>query len=309
VGCPYACSYCTDTVFYRRRFNALRAARVVEEVTGLVAINRLREVALLDSNFLVDTRRALEIARGFLRSPVRFHWTFQASTDLLCRLGDDEVRLLGESGLRHIGFGTESGSEEVLLRMEKHHQRIDDMFEAARKCRQAGIRTTFNLILGFPGETDDDRRKTFRVMAAIARRFDNVSFSPNIFTPYPGIPAWAELTKLGVRQPDSLQAWSDLSLGTSILPWLQGAAYRRMRRSISFFLLNNELNGAARRLNLSRLRRRMLRAAQRPLYWRLENDFFEWPIELLLSRANARLAARRSLITGRVLDHCQEDSC
>ena len=29
VGCPYACNYCTDMVFYKRRFNAYRAERVV----------------------------------------------------------------------------------------------------------------------------------------------------------------------------------------------------------------------------------------------------------------------------------------
>ena len=37
VGCPYACNYCTDTVFYKRRFNAYSAKRVVREVTALVA--------------------------------------------------------------------------------------------------------------------------------------------------------------------------------------------------------------------------------------------------------------------------------
>lgn len=29
VGCPYACNYCTDMVFYKRRFNALEPTRVV----------------------------------------------------------------------------------------------------------------------------------------------------------------------------------------------------------------------------------------------------------------------------------------
>ncbi len=77
---------------------------------------------MLDSNFLVDTRRAVEIARGFLASGLRFRWTFQASTDLLCRMSDEEVRLLGDSGVSHIGFGTESASAEVLEKMDKHHQ-------------------------------------------------------------------------------------------------------------------------------------------------------------------------------------------
>jgi anaerobic magnesium-protoporphyrin IX monomethyl ester cyclase len=301
VGCPYACNYCTDTVFYHRRFNALPASRMVDEVTSLARRHRLTDVALLDSNFLVDTRRAVEIARGFLDSGTRFAWTFQASTDLLCRMSDADVQLLGASGVSHIGFGTESGSEDVLLRMNKPHQRIDDMFEAARKCRQAGIRTTFNLIFGYPGETDADRAETFRVMSAIARQFDNVTFSPNIFTPYPGLPIWDELRRSGLQEPDRLEAWSGFALGSSELPWLRGGLRERIQRSISFFLLNNQITKAARRAAPGGLRRSALRALQRPLYWRLERQRFGWPMELWLMRAKKRLVLRRSLVTGRSL--------
>ncbi|MGA2431601.1 MAG: cobalamin-dependent protein, partial [Candidatus Acidiferrum sp.] len=95
VGCPYACNYCTDMVFYKRKFNALSAERVVSEVTGLVERYRIEEVAMLDSNLPVDWRRAVEIAQGFLDSKLRFNWTFQASTDFLCRMSDDDVRMLG----------------------------------------------------------------------------------------------------------------------------------------------------------------------------------------------------------------------
>jgi anaerobic magnesium-protoporphyrin IX monomethyl ester cyclase len=72
VGCPYACNYCTDMVLYNRRFNAYSAEHVVAELTDLVARYRLTEVSLLDSNFLVDIRRAVALARGILDSGVRF---------------------------------------------------------------------------------------------------------------------------------------------------------------------------------------------------------------------------------------------
>ena len=74
VGCPYACNYCTDMVFYKRRFNALSAERVVAELIDLVTRYRIEEVALLDSNFPVQLPRALEIARGILASGVKFRW-------------------------------------------------------------------------------------------------------------------------------------------------------------------------------------------------------------------------------------------
>ena len=241
LGCPYACHYCTDQVFYERRFNAYPVSRVVADVTGLVEQHRLEEVAFLDSNFPVNVRRAIDIARGFIDAKVRFSWTFQASTDLLCRMSDDEVCLLGQAGVTHMGFGTESASETVLESMNKKHQRIDDMFETARKSQQAGIRVTFNLILGYPGETEADRVETFRVMSDIFQRHSNVSFSPNIFTPYPGIPIWPELKAMGVREPESLEEWADVGLGSNHLPWLQGAELLRLNEMLEEFLLNNRI--------------------------------------------------------------------
>ncbi len=297
IGCPYACNYCTDMVFYNRRFNPLEANRIVEEVTGLVERHRLDEVALVDSNFLVDVRRAVAIARGFLESGKRFRWTFQASTDLLCRISDDDVRVLAESGVSHIGFGTESASPEVLRRMNKAHQEIPDMFEAARKCRQAGIRATFNLIFGYPGELEEHRNQTLGVMGEIAERFDNITFSPNLFTPYPGIPIWPELRDLGLKEPGSLAEWADVGLGRAELPWLAADADRTLQRSMRYFLLDHHVNKVRRRSH-SRVQRWTLSLLRRPLHWRLRHHFFHWPVELWISMAREWLVVRRSLLTG-----------
>ena len=297
IGCPYACNYCTDMVFYNRRFNPLEAERIVEEVTGLVDRYRLDEVALVDSNFLVDVRRAVAIARGFVERRAKFRWTFQASTDLLCRMSDEEVALLAASGVSHIGFGTESASPEVLRRMNKAHQRIPDMHEAARKCHRAGIRTTFNLIFGYPGEENADRNQTLRVMGEIAGRFDNVTFSPNLFTPYPGIPIWPELRQMGLKEPGSLVEWAGCGLGQAELPWLDRAACRSLQRSMSYFLLENHMNKAQRRAR-SALARWMVGVLRKPLHWRLRRHFFEWPVELWISMARRWLVVRRSLLTG-----------
>ncbi len=241
LGCPYACNYCTDQVFYDQTFNAYPPGRVVGEVADLVSRYRLTEVAFLDSNFPVNVSRALEIARGFIEARASFRWTFQASTDLLCRMTDEEVCLLGESGVSHMGFGTESGSEKVLALMSKKHQRIDEMVETARKAAKAGIRVTFNLILGYPGEMESDRTETFRVMTDISRRYSNVSFSPNIFTPYPGIPVWPQLESMGVIKPKNLEEWADVGLGSNHLPWLQGEALQQLKRTLKAFLRNTQV--------------------------------------------------------------------
>ncbi|HEV2420039.1 MAG TPA: radical SAM protein [Terriglobia bacterium] len=307
VGCPYSCNYCTDQVFYKRRFNAYKADRVVREVTELVERYHLDEVAFLDSNFPVDVRRAVEIGRGILASKAKFRWTVQASTDLLCRMSDEDVQLLAESGLTHMGFGTESASQEVLTLMNKKHQRIQDMFETARKTERAGVRVTFNLILAYPGETEQDRLQTFRIMSDIARQYSNVSFSPNIFTPYPGIPIWPQLKTLGVLEPQSLEEWSDLPLGQNVLPWLKGEELRRLRRMLAFFLLNNQIRKAAS--SSPWLRRGVRRALGAPVRWRLQTRYLAFPWELWLARMTERLVTRRSLLTGQSLSHSFQEVC
>jgi len=300
IGCPYACNYCTDMVFYNRRFNPLDVSGVVSHIVKLVREHLLEEVSLVDSNFLVDTRRAMAIARGLLASEVRFRWTFQASTDLLCRLSDEDVQVLGKAGVSHIGFGTESASPEVLRKMRKAHQHIEDMFEAARKCLQAGIRVTFNLIFGYPGEEDEHRNETLRVMGQIADKYENVTFSPNLFTPYPGIPIWPQLRELGLPEPDRLEEWAAVGLGTMPLPWLSPDSSKALQRSMSYFFLSNRIAKTSKK-SRSPVAKTCWKLLRKPLHWRLKHHAFDLPFELWLSMAQQWLIVRRSLLTGEPL--------
>ncbi len=289
VGCPYACHYCTDQVFYGRRVHAQGAEGAAAEMCELAVRYRITHFPLVDSNFLVDTRRAVAFAQALVDRGARFTWSFQASTDLLCRMSDEEVRLLYAAGLRHIGFGTESASKEVLTLMNKRHEKVPDLYEAARKCAQAGIRVTYNLIFGYPGETAEHRRETWRVMSEIAARYRNVSFSPNVFTPYPGIPIWDELEAMGLRRPRSLAEWSAVDLGKTQLPWLDGGTNTRLEREIEYFVLGAQ---AAKR------RRGFAEVVRIAIDWRMRKRWFAWPVELWVAHLRRYLVMRRSLLTG-----------
>lgn len=299
VGCPYQCNYCTDQVFYKRRFNAYRVERVINDLTELVPRYNIEHVPLFDSNFLVDRKRAVAIAKGIVESGTKFQWDFQTSTDFLALMSEDDVRLLAESGVHHIGFGTESASQEVLALMNKRFQHVEQMVETARKTNLAGIHVVFNIILGYPGETDAHRQQTFRIMSDIAKEYWNVSFSPNIFTPYPGIPIWPQLKEMGVYEPQSLEEWETLALGTNVLPWLRGDELRKLRRSLDYFLLNNQIRKATSRIPW--FRRGVRRLLGAPVRWRIGKSRYSFPWELWLSRTVERVVTRRSLLTGQTL--------
>src|SRR5579864_3692706 len=73
--------------------------------------------------------------------------------DLLLR--GDTVEALRRAGARTVWVGAESGSQRILDAMEKG-TRVEQIYEAARRLRAAGIEVGFFLQFGYPGETRED---------------------------------------------------------------------------------------------------------------------------------------------------------
>jgi radical SAM superfamily enzyme YgiQ (UPF0313 family) len=66
---------------------------------------------------------------------------------------------------------------------------FDHLLRIVRKCERVGIKTGSFFILGFPGETDDDRRQTIDLIAEMTRQGAD-DFSIFIMSPLPGAAAW-----------------------------------------------------------------------------------------------------------------------
>jgi hypothetical protein len=143
-------------------------------------------------------------------------------------------------------------------------------------------------------------------MSDIARKFSNVNFSPNIFTPYPGIPIWPQLRELGVREPKNLREWMDMPLGANMLPWLKGRELGRLQRMLEYFLLNSQI--LRHKKDYSWIRHALQLALQQPIRWRLKSSHYSFPWELWLASLSERLILRRSLVTGQELPILEESA-
>jgi anaerobic magnesium-protoporphyrin IX monomethyl ester cyclase len=135
-------------------------------------------------------------------------------------------------------------------------------------------------------------------MSDIGRQFNNVRFSPNIFTPYPGIPIWPQLRELGVIEPQTLEDWMTMPLGANLLPWLKGRELARLDRMLAYFLLLNQIRRSQKTSVLQKLISLLVQA---PIRWRLDSSFFSFPWEMWLARASEQIVKRRSLVTGQAL--------
>lgn len=281
LACPFNCAYCTNDGLYGRKWNALEAGQVVEEITDLVTRYRLKLLWVVDDNFLVDRKRAVDIAEGLVRSGVKFDWSIQASTNLVTRLTVEELRLLRRSGLSQVSQGADSGSPKVLHLMNKDFQKLDTIYQAADLLTRAGIRPSFNMIFGFPGEGEKEQRESIRLIMKICRQYPGAEFWTNIFTPYPGAPIMNRAFELGIDVPKTLEGWADFFPRYTTLPWLKGKKHQRVQTMRDYLRIafNRVPIGIQRRHPLNRLVQELISI---PARWRLDHGIYDAPVELWL---------------------------
>jgi tRNA-2-methylthio-N6-dimethylallyladenosine synthase len=194
-GCDYRCTYCIVPTT-RGPERSRRLADVVREVRA-VADEGMTEVVLLgqtvnsyhDGEFdFADLLRAVGAVPGIKR--LRF--TSPHPNDFTERV----IAALAEveAVCEHVHLPMQSGSDRVLKRMLRRYTR-DGYLECVAKLRAAipGLSVTTDVIVGFPGETDEDFEETLSVVRDVgfADGF-TFKFSPRDGTPATRMPA--ELT-------------------------------------------------------------------------------------------------------------------
>ena len=194
-GCDYRCTYCIVPTT-RGPERSRRLADVVREVEGVVA-DGMTEVVLLgqtvnsyhDGDFdFADLLRAVGTVDGVRR--IRF--TSPHPNDF----SDRVIAAVAEvdAVCEHVHLPMQSGSTRVLKRMLRRYSR-EGYLECVAKLRAAipGLSLTTDVIVGFPGETDEDFEETLEVVRHVgfADGF-TFKFSPRDGTPATRMPA--ELT-------------------------------------------------------------------------------------------------------------------
>lgn len=283
LACPFNCAYCTNAGVYGRKWNALPVEQVVEETMELTRRYRLELLWMADDNFLVDIERALQIAEGLIRAGVKFKWSIQATTNLTARLSVEELTLLRRSGLHQICQGIESASPAVMKHMNKGFQNLGDIYQSIARCLKASVIPSFNIIFGFPGEGEKERRETVSFMMDVCRRFPGAEFWTNIFTPYPGSPIFHRAKEIGIEVPTSLEGWADYFPRYTVLPWLKGKEHQRVQTMRDYLRIAFDRAPIAANQH-GRFARRVRNLTSYPARWRLDHDFYDFPIELWMNR-------------------------
>jgi len=186
-GCDYRCSFCIVPQA-RGRPRSRRPEAIVAEVEQL-ARDGYKEVTLLgqtvdaygkdlgDGTTLASLLRRLNEVEGIER--IRF--TTSHPRDITPELID--VMAESEKVCEHLHLPVQSGSDRILKLMARRYTRQQylDLVAAIRR-RIPDISLTTDIIVGFPGETEEDFRETLSLVEEV--EFD--SAFTFIYSPRPG---------------------------------------------------------------------------------------------------------------------------
>ena len=196
-GCDRRCLYCFQIDRERRagrRGVRLRSIdNVLAEIEQCLA-DGYREIKFLDDTFAADYPRALAICETIRARGLDFTWFASACATQV------DARLLGamrEAGCWAILIGAESGVQKNLNTLRKGCT-LDQVREAVRAAKAAGLQVSTPFVFGIPGETYAEALQTIEF--AIALDPDLANF--HCLTPFPGTDLYDRVARYGSRSPE-----------------------------------------------------------------------------------------------------------
>ncbi|MFH1305023.1 MAG: radical SAM protein [Candidatus Omnitrophota bacterium] len=200
-GCDSSCTFCL-TNKTQGHFRGASPENVIKELKLLKEKYDIDEVQFIDDNLTSDKERAEKIF-GMMRD-IRMNLNWCAPNGIsLATLDEGLIKLMKQSGCYMVVLPIESGSQRVVTHLMKKPLVLDKVRPVVGHLRKHGVSVEAFLVIGMPGETFSDIKKTFDLV------FDLGIFRAhfNYAMPIPSTGLYAEsqrLKKRGPRLPDGI---------------------------------------------------------------------------------------------------------
>ncbi len=192
-GCPYTCKWCSTAVYgqsYRRR----PAHQVAAEMKQLKNKFNPDAIWFVDDVFTVSHKWLLAFKEEVLLQDavIPFECITRAE-----RLNDEILTVLKEIGCFRIWIGAESGSQKIIDLMDRRVD-VNVVKEAIQKTNALGIETGTFIMLGYPGETEEDITKTIHYL----KEANPTHYTITIAYPIKGTSLYNEIENKITKAPD-----------------------------------------------------------------------------------------------------------
>ncbi|MBI4596523.1 MAG: radical SAM protein [Candidatus Tectomicrobia bacterium] len=180
-GCSYNCLYCDVPAREGYQARGKNPQRLVDEME-LAFHMGVAEVFIADNIFNYPQDYARAVAEEILRRNIKIKWS--ATLHPLGIDGED-MRILRRSGLRFASLGPDTGSPEMLKRLQKGFS-LEEVWHLIGLLKENGIGFFLSILLGGPGETHSTVEESLRFASKAEAAFTTFRLGIRI-TPLTGL--------------------------------------------------------------------------------------------------------------------------
>ena len=179
-GCPFRCTFCTSSRFWRRSYRLKTPERIVEDITYYNKKFGIRSFAFCHDAFTTNRKLVMAVCDEIQRSGLDITWGCTSRVDCI----DEELILkMKQSGMDQIELGIETGSPRM-QKLVKKNLNLDNAAHMVDFMVKNDILVNLFFIYGFPEETTDDLQMTLNLLFnMIDQGVNSVSLSFLRFNP------------------------------------------------------------------------------------------------------------------------------
>ena len=204
-GCPYPCTYCNAPNLSGKKLRHRSPERVIEELTFLKARYGAARFSVIDDEFTLDKKYAINFCHAMIDSKINMKWDCPNGVRM-DTLYPELLQLMEAAGCDALCVGIESGNERVqkLIKKKVTVKTIRERAAMIGNC--SNIKITGYFMMGFLDETEEEIKDTIHLACTIPL----VRANFNVVIPIPGVELFQDLLDAGHLKLEEIN-WDTLT--------------------------------------------------------------------------------------------------
>lgn len=196
-GCPHQCIYCAVTIASGYKLKVRTPKSIVEEIEECVVKHKIRNFFFRADTFTWEEKWVVDLCQMIVEKNLKIRWGCNSRVDTI---SEKRLEWMKKAGCWIVGFGIESGNQEMLNKMKKR-AKLEDAEKAIALCKKYGVKTYGLFLIGLPWETRETALQTIR----FAKKLNPSFIDFNIAYPLPGTEYYRIAKELNLFDETELQ--------------------------------------------------------------------------------------------------------
>ena len=189
-GCPYKCTYCGTQAIFGQRARWRSVENVMGEIDEILQTSDSKILAFLDDTLTVNEERTINLCDRIRERDPNIKFFCNSRVNVFT---DEIAAALKRAGCMLVGFGIESGNQQILNNIKKGTT-LQQAEKALAIAKKHGLNTLCAFMVGNPGENRKTAMDTIRFALKLNPTFANFF----ITTPYPDTELYDDAVKAGI---------------------------------------------------------------------------------------------------------------